>query len=218
MSNAQYRTAEKSSRFAALLAREKLVREAVEKLYLKKGGSLLDLDIKLCEATVDDALICRQSDNRRLTENPDAQREPGEKPMVTVSEGRLHARELVRYSEKREELRLAAKNSIEEAINRLRPANDDELRDVLEAASEDTSGVGRMAMFTPREASGREVPSEALYKAAAEISAKLPEEDRMLLNIALKQRNSGGVIAIMHEQTQAIQAEFTQMLGAQAQR
>ena len=214
MSNAQYRTAEKSSRFSALLAREKLVREAVEKLYLKKGGSLLDLDIKLCEATVDDALICRQSDNRRLTENPDAQREPGEKPMVTVSEGRLHARELVRYSEKREELRLAAKNSIEEAINRLRPANDDELRDVLEAAAEDTSGVGRMAMFTPREAQEEPIPMEALATAAGGIGGKLTDADERAMLSALKQFDRDAVFALVDKQSGAIQQEFNQRLNA----
>ena len=213
MSNAQYRNADAPSRTSINIAREKLVREAVQKLYLAKGGSQLDLDIRLCEATVTDALICRESDNRRLTENPDAQREPGERPIITVSEGRLHARELVRFVQMREEARMAAKNSIEEAISRARPATEEELKEVLEAASQDVSGVGRLAMFAPREVGRSDLPLEALATAAGRVSMKLSEDDQKLVLNALKRRSEEGVLGVILRQSNEIQDDFNVYLN-----
>jgi len=123
---------------------EELVCAAIQTLYLARGGDDLEQQIKVARINIDNALKCRESEALRLEKDPHTMREKGERPLVTVSEDRLHSRELTRLRALRDDLRLWCRNSIHEAMQRSQPRSLEEVQKVLARAAKDIDGVGNM--------------------------------------------------------------------------
>ena len=189
------------------LARHKLIHDAVLKLYAARGGNLLDLNIRQAEETVQAALKCREADHRRLLADPDARREKGERPIVTVSEGRLHARDLARFLEQKQLALIEAKNLIEEAINRARPLTEEDLQLVLEAAVQDVAAVGRMGILEPR-LPVESFPFDDVAHAAMQVMPHLPQKLAGALDSALMTGNVNAVYDALATAGEAVQQEF----------
>lgn len=195
------------------LARHKLIQEAVLQLYAARGGKLLDLNIRQAEETVQAALKCREADHRRLIADPDARREKGERPIVTVSEGRLHARDLARFMEQKQLALLEAKNLIEEAINRARPSTEEDLQLVLEAAVQDVAAVGRMGILEPK-APVENFPYEDVARAALQVMPRLPDKLARQLDTALLTGRMDDVYDALGSAGEEVQQEFAYHLKA----
>ncbi|KAA0218086.1 hypothetical protein EDM80_01750 [bacterium] len=189
------------------LARQQLIHDAVLKLYAARGGNLLDLNIRQAEETVQAALKCREADHRRLIADPDARREKGERPIVTVSEGRLHARDLARFMEQKQLALLEAKNLIEEAINRALPRSEEDLRLVLEAAVQDIAAVGRMGILEPPPPVESFTFEDAAH-AAAQVMPQLPKKLAQALEAALLTGRVERVYDVLGGAGEAAQQEF----------
>ena len=136
--------------------RVELVSAAIQKLFVAKGGADIELQIDLARQNVQNALACRRAEAARLAANPNAMREKGERPLVTVSEDRLHSRELSRLLEQRESLRLQCRNMIHETLHRMQPRSEQEWAKAIEAAMRDIDDVGNMLAAGKREEEHRE--------------------------------------------------------------
>ena len=130
MSNSQFRDGKDLLRE---IRRRQLINAAAQRLYLQRGGRALEKLIAIVDDTLDGAKRCREDDSRRLRENPKVTwREKGERPLITVAEQRLHVNLMLRYLDRREDLKLQVKLEINEAISAAEPVNDDELRTLLD--------------------------------------------------------------------------------------
>ncbi len=136
--------------------RVELVSAAIQKLFVAKGGADIELQIDLARQNVQNALACRRAEAARLAANPNAMREKGERPLVTVSEDRLHSRELTRLLDQRESLRLQCRNMIHETLHRMQPRTEQEWTKAIEAATRDIDDVGNMLAAGKREDEHRE--------------------------------------------------------------
>ena len=135
MSNSQFRDGKDLLRE---IRRRQLINADAQRLYLQRGGRALEKLIAIVDSTLDGAKNCREDDARRLRENPKVTwREKGERPLITVAEQRLHISLMLRYMDRKEALLLQARTEINEAVNAAQPANDDELRTLLNAMTED---------------------------------------------------------------------------------
>lgn len=135
MSNSQFRDGKDLLRE---IRRRQLINAAAQRLYLQRGGRALEKLIAIVDSTLDGAKNCREDDARRLRENPKVTwREKGERPLITVAEQRLHISLMLRYMDRKEALLLQARTEINEAVNAAQPANDDELRTLLNAMTEE---------------------------------------------------------------------------------
>ena len=151
MSNARFRVADKVApqARAELLAgakRYELINAAMDLLYAKRGGLRLEKAAAICEICVDGAGMCREADNKRLTENADAMRAKGERPIYTVSEGRLHMREMVRYTREAVALRAQVEQEVLEHVDRQKPQSEADLRVVLDSITGSSSNATRDAI------------------------------------------------------------------------
>lgn len=184
MSNKQFRTApsEKPAPAPApapdpgpVSARDELVKQAVARLFEARGGTQLVKAARLAEICVEGAQKCREADNRRLEEEPMAMRAKGERPIYTVSEGRLHMRDMVRYSQEAARLQERCERDVREAIEMTPPRDERELRVLLERL---TCGA-KVEFMLPENI-------EAMETAGRELAATLkPEALRELAQISV---------------------------------
>lgn len=196
--------------------RVELVSAAIQKLYEARGGSDIELQIEVARLDVENARACRLAEAARLRENPNALREKGERPLVSVSEDRLHSRELSRLHELREFKRGQCRTQIQEALNRHQPRTLAQLRDVLDTASRDIDDVARMLPQAPSEA---EVLAE--FEAVLATSTRLaqsgkltPEHSKALLD-AVAKRNGRGIMTVLGQLPPELQQAFEVDLNTQ---
>jgi hypothetical protein len=193
--------------------RIELVLAAIQALYVAKGGLDVDAQIEVARLDVDNALICRRAEAARLKDNPNALREKGERPFVTVSEDRLHSRELTRLHELREFKRGQCRTQIQEALNRSRPRDLSELRQVLETAARDIDDVARML---PQDTG--EADFEAMLAGSRRManSGKLTPEESKALLAAVAQRNGAGITAVLGQLPPDLRQALEVDVGMQA--
>jgi hypothetical protein len=120
--------------FEVLVSRRRKSEEAARKIYLAEGGALLDKQIRHCEIVLDESMICRENEWRRLVANPAAMREKGERPMISVSEARLNINKIGQLIDQRNDLMLQARTKVNEAINGRAPQNEAEFDRAIEFA------------------------------------------------------------------------------------
>jgi hypothetical protein len=203
---------------------------AVDSLYLAKGGDLLDDQISVAHANVRLALKCRQAELARIEKDANAMREKGDRPLVTVSEDRMHSRELSRLREERETLRLWCRNSLHDAIKRAGPKTLDDMRKVLNTAIKDLDGIGNMlraqaiedAAIQPRDVSKLEQEvarmAQVLTKAGetfmAMHAAKLTPELRQACTQALQSRDLDTLYKTFEQLPNELRSMFEQEVNA----
>jgi hypothetical protein len=195
-----------------------LVSAAIQKLYLAKGGDDLEAQIKVARADIDNALVCREAERKRLAENPNALREKGERPIVTVSEDRLHSRELTRLHDLRDTKRGLCRTQVQEAINRRQPRTLDEWKETLDTAAKDIDDVANMLPHEPSPAALEEF--EAVLETSARLaqSGKLaPDLSKALLE-AVQRRDGQALVAALGKLTPDLQAAFDADLAARLNR
>jgi hypothetical protein len=165
----------------------------VHKLYLQRGGRALEKLIAIVDDTLDGAKRCREDDSRRLRENPKVTwREKGERPLISVSEQRLHVNLMLRYLDRREDLKLQVKLEINEAIKAAEPANDDELRTLLDALTE----------VAPEQAAKRD---DALLR---ELLPQLSEADRREFVAALELNDARSIQTVLARQPAELRTRY----------
>ncbi len=188
MSNA-YRKPEQVAEPFSNAQRVDLVSGAIQKLYEARGGLDIEAQIDVARINLMNARSCRLAEAARLKQDPYAEREKGERPIITVSEDRLHSREMTRLMELREFKRGLCRTQIQEALNRSKPRSLAELRDVLETAARDIDDVARM--FAPQaDESAAQAEFEAVLATAEALakSGKLtPELSQALLEATKRQ-------------------------------
>ncbi len=195
--------------------RIELVSAAIQKLYLAKGGDDIEAQIKVARADVDNALICREAEAARLKENPNALREKGERPFVTVSEDRLHSRELSRLHDLRDTRRGQCRTQIQEALNCHEPRSLEEWRKVLDLAAKDIDDVANML---PRKSNEAEAMAEfeAVLASAVRLaqSGKLEPEQREALLDGARRGDGKAVVTVLGKLPPALQDSFEADLKA----
>ena len=190
MSNSQLREGRDLLR---AVRRKQIIQGAVEKLYLQRGGRALEKLIAIVDDTLDGAKRCREDDSRRLRENPKVTwRVKGERPLVSVPEQRLHVNLMLRYIDRKEEIMMQARLEINEVINASEPANDDELRTLLNALTE-----GLPAQTAKRD--------DALLR---ELLPQLSEADRREFVAALELNDSESIQAVLARQPVALRTRY----------
>ncbi len=190
MSNSQFRDGKDLLRE---IRRRQLINAAAHRLYKQRGGRALEKLIAIVDATLDGAKNCRDDDARRLRENPKVTwREKGERPLITVAEQRLHISLMLRYMDRKEALLLQARTEINEAVNAAQPANDDELRTLLNAMTEDA----------PEQTAKRD---DALLK---EFLPQLNEADRREFVAALELEDAESIQAVLARQPAEVRTRF----------
>ena len=110
-----------------------------------------------------------------------ALRAKGERPIYTVSEGRLHMRDMVRYAQEAARLRESCEREIREAVALKQPESELDLRVLLDGI------VGSQSMETRQALMEAMMPEQFqnMENAARELAEKLkPEEMRELAQIA----------------------------------
>lgn len=123
------------------LREEALIQRAADKIYLAEGGAALEKLIELAETTLQAAKACREDDLRRVAENPKVTwREKGERPLVSVSEQRLHMNLSERYLREKQFLRGNILSRIRETIAGFEPQSEEELRALLDGLVSAASG------------------------------------------------------------------------------
>jgi hypothetical protein len=129
---------------AQSVERARLLARAARRLFEKRGGLDLELSIAAARRVVQNAMRCRESEARVLDANPDAQRERGERPYVSVSEQRLFIRELKQLNAERNALEQDVREELHRALERMQPRTQGEYRAALDAAlgeeSDETRG------------------------------------------------------------------------------
>jgi len=190
MSNSQHRDGRDLLRE---VRRGQLIHAAAQRLYLQRGGRALEKLIDIVDSTLDGAKNCREDDSRRLRENPKVTwREKGERPLVSVAEQRLHISLMLRYMDRKEALLLQARTEINEAVNAAQPANDDELRTLLNAMTEGA----------PEQSAKRD---DALLQ---EFLPKLNEADRREFVAALELDDAESIQAVLARQPAEVRTRF----------
>lgn len=214
MSNAQYRSAQPSAQpSAAPLMRsraELLIRQTMYKLYNERGGLGIEFGIRMCEAALENAAACRESEGRRLKENPDAQREERERPMMTCSEGRAHGRDYLRFLKEKDALRSQIENQINQRLEAAQPTTEAALIEALSGMAEDTA-------FTPDQpAQPQDDEAIKAGEVAREILSQVSPDARRKIMHALSERN----FALVSELTKALppelKAKLDTLIGAPA--
>lgn len=190
MSNSQFRDGKDLLRE---IRRRQLINAAAQRLYLQRGGRALEKLIAIVDSTLDGAKNCREDDARRLRENPKVTwREKGERPLITVAEQRLHISLMLRYMDRKEALLLQARTEINEAVNAAQPANDDELRTLLNAMTEEA----------PEQTSKRD---DALLQ---EFLPQLNEADRRDFVAALELNDAESIRALLARLPVEVRTKF----------
>lgn len=195
MSNTELREGAPKTRreMERFLRRAKMVQQAVDQLYLLEGGRTLDQLIAICRRTLDGAYCCREDDARRLRENPKVTwREKGERPLVTVTEQRLHSNLMFRYMQEKQALRGIILTRINEAINAFQPDSDEDLQALLD---------GLIAAATP----GASLRDEAML---TELLPQLPEQDRKDFVAALELKDDGALKEVLARQPEEVRKRF----------
>jgi hypothetical protein len=141
-----------------------LIQQAVKLRYLGLGGGELEACIALSRLTVENARRAREAEAGRLDADEQAMREAGERPMVTVSEGRLAARDLLRYVEARNELWERARADVQEAYRGLEIEYEEDMLDSIAGLQE--SAPPRVEAREPARGAGKQ-PARAPDKAAS---------------------------------------------------
>jgi hypothetical protein len=200
MSNSRFRVAEKAApeARAELLAQAKrfeLINAAIERLFAKRGGLRLEKAAAICEICVDGAAACREADNKRLCENPDAMRARGERPIYTVSEGRLHMRDMMRYTKEALALREKAEFEVMDLVERKKPESEADLRVILDAmvgsSSDETRDAIAREVTTPQQRGEQVIAQmepeerERMKAAAIEVNKRLSPEQMRELSAAV---------------------------------
>ncbi len=119
--------------FEQALSRRRLVESAIEKLYLGRGGASIDAQIRMYEVAISIATFCRESDLERAKKGI-VSREKGERPLVSVSEGRLYCNKVLQLVDRREAIKADARAQIMNALDIAKPQSDQDYAAVVEAA------------------------------------------------------------------------------------
>ncbi|CAG0930147.1 hypothetical protein PLCT1_01278 [Planctomycetaceae bacterium] len=195
MSNTQLREGAPKSRaeMQRYLRRHALIQRTVEKLYLANGGRALEQLMALCRATLAGALVCREDDARRLRENPRVTwREKGERPLISVSEQRLHSNQMSRYLAEKQFIRGQALTQINEAINAFAPESEEDLKALLD---------GLVDAAEP----GAATRDDALL---VELLPRLSETDRKDFIAALELNDPDSVKAVLARQPEEVRSKY----------
>jgi hypothetical protein len=195
MSNTQYREGAPKTRaeMQRFLRRTQLVQRAVDKLYLANGGRALEQLMDLCRVTLRGAKECREDDARRLHENPKVTwREKGERPLITVSEQRLHSNLMSRYMKEREFIRGQALTQINEAMNAFAPESEEDLKALLD---------GLIEAAQP----GSAARDDALLQ---ELLPRLSESDRKDFVAALELNDAESIKAVIERQPEEVRTKY----------
>ncbi|CAG0934366.1 hypothetical protein PLCT1_02701 [Planctomycetaceae bacterium] len=191
-----------------------LVSAAIQKLYEARGGLDIEAQIDVARLDVENARVCREAEAARLKQNPNALREKGERPIVTVSEDRLHSRELTRLHELRDFKRGQCRTQIQEAINRNKPRTLAQWREVLDTAAKDIDDVARMLPQEPSREALEEFEAALATSAALAQSGKMaPEQSKALLEAA-QRRDGSAMVAVLGKLPPELRAEFESGLAA----
>ena len=119
--------------FERSLARRRLVDAAVEKLYLRRNGASIDAQLRMYDAAISIAVFCRESELERAKTGI-VTREKGERPLVSVSEGRLYCNKSIQLIDRREAIKADARAQIMNALDIAKPQTEQEYADAIEAA------------------------------------------------------------------------------------
>jgi hypothetical protein len=118
--------------FERALLRRSLVDAAVEKLYLRRGGASIDGQMRMYDVAVSIATFCRESELERARKGV-VNREKGERPLVSVSEGRLYGNKLLQLADRRDDIKAHARAQIMHALDLAKPQSDEEYAAAIEA-------------------------------------------------------------------------------------
>lgn len=143
MSNFRYRDL---GSMEAELRRNRMIADAVSRRYLQRGGAPIDEFVAYYTNVFRMSGQCRTAEAARLEKDAAAMRERGERPLITVSEGRLHGNKLQFYLERKEELMAASREEISTALKRDMPSSEEELRVALDMALGEISEESRKIM------------------------------------------------------------------------
>jgi hypothetical protein len=126
-------------------AGDRRIEAAIRKLYLRRGGYILDLQIRMYTATLEMATLCREAEAVEVREGK-ITREPGSRPMVTVSEGRLHSGKIDHYTQRRDELLASIRSEVMHAVQSWGPRNEQELILALDSVLKENDATVQQAV------------------------------------------------------------------------
>lgn len=212
--------ADDSAEVASLGQHVDLITAATDKLYAAKGGSDIDIQIELARENVQIALACRKAEAARLAKDPNAVREKGERPLVSVSEDRLHSRELSRLLAQRDDLRLLCRNSVMEIVRRRGPRTVGELRKAIAMAVKDVDFVTNTIVA---QAESDRQNAQPLIVAASRFVATQPEgvlplEKKQALQAAIERHDPHAIMEVVRQLApqafEAFRYELEQQMAA----
>ena len=211
MSNSHYRREEApaQSTLDQRLLYQKLAQKAVDQLYLKLGGEEIEMKIAYFKLGMRNAMTCREAEAGIMGDGSGGKwLAPDRRPMVTMSEGRLYARELDRFMERRAEKRAEARTRIEEALNRESPVNEQEFKKVLDAAVNDVDDLGRLLDLQRH----REESTPAVRREITELMALMPPRDREEMGRAWQHQDLNLVRSVASRQPKEQQERWQRLL------
>lgn len=194
--------------------RRQLVDAAVERLYLRRGGLSLDVQLRMYDAAVATATLCREAELERAKKGEFA-RAKGERPLVSVSEGRLYANKAMQLGDRRDALKADARAQIMHALEQAQPQSDEEYAAAIEAALGTEPGAEQIAQA---EAEAAQAAVEAEVGPEVALLAQVEHfDERRELALALQKGDMAQVELLVKRQPARFQRKWAEaMAGAKS--
>jgi len=200
--------------FERALVRRNLVDAAVEKLYLRRGGASIDVQIRMYDVAIAVATFCREAELERAKKGV-VSREKGERPLVSVSEGRLYANKAMQLGDRRDALKADARAQIMHALEQAQPQSDEEYAAAVEAALGTEPGAEQIAQA---EAEAAQAAVEAEVGPEVALLAQVEHfDERRELALALQKGDMAQVEMLVKRQPARFQRKWAEaMAGAKS--
>lgn len=200
--------------------RRKMIDDAIYKLYLKRDGDRIELQLEIFDVALAMSLICRKDELKRAQERGITLREKGERPVCSFSETRLYAARQQQLLALRSEIMASCRAEVMDWLGQWEPDDDAALRVALDSCLGEFSEVTRKAAESTRDRLGPKPPevseetrqrmareNQVLADAAAVMDALSPE-DRRAMKEAEARFDPQAMREIIKRQPEAWQHEF----------
>jgi len=197
--------------------RRQLVDAAVERLYLRRGGLSLDVQLRMYDAAVATATLCREAELERAKKG-EFTRAKGERPLVSVSEGRLYSGRVLALDARKQEIMADARAQIMHALELANPQTDEQYAQAIEAALGDAATIEREESQSREEAVQAQAVVEAEIGPVVALLSKIENtEERRDLTLALEKRDEAAIAAIVSRQQPRWQRRWAEARGTAQQ-
>ena len=167
------------------IAIRKMIDNAVETLYKRRGGERIDALLRLFDDGVALANLCRENEIKRA-KGGSTQREKGERPLISCSESRLYGNKALVLWRERETLMADARSRISVVLEAWQPRDAKEMQAALDVALGELTQTAREVIAArERELAKAESEADEIGREGAALIREVKDEiDRELLTEA----------------------------------